>query len=175
MSLSTYSRCVIHMDEENKGNELKDLMRRYPTGVTVVTSTLKGKPWGGTMNSFTSVSLNPPLVALFITTSSRTSAAINETGKFVINILKEDQEGFARTFADDGNDDKFSGIRYHLTEEGVPVLDDSLGFITCTLYRKEEIADHLLFVGEVKGASVLNDSHALVYHQRGFRSTFTLG
>lgn len=175
MSVASNLEYVIEMEERDTGNDLRELLRRYPTGVTVVTSTLKGKPWGGTMNSFTSVSLNPPLVALFITTDSRTSAAINETGKFVINILKEDQEVFARTFADDGNDDKFSGLRYHFTDEGVPVLDDSLGFMECSLYLKEEIADHFLFVGEVHGASILNDSHALIYHRRGFKSTSALG
>lgn len=162
------------MSEEDKGSELRGLLRRYPTGVTVVTSNLEGKPWGGTMNSFTSVSLSPPLMALFITTNSRTSAAILETGRFVINILKEGQDSLAMSFADDKNDDKFEGLSYHLTNEGLPILDDALGYIECDLYQKDEIADHYLFVGKVRNASILNDSHALVYHLREFKSTFAL-
>lgn len=159
------------MNNVDTGNALKEVLRRYPTGVTIVTSLLDGQPVGGTMNSFTSVSLNPPLVALFISVEGRTSAAIDQTGKFAINILKEDQEEEAKVFANEKIPDRFSGLRYHLNGDGIPVLDNSLAVIECILYRKEEIADHFLFVGEVKKASILSDDHALVYHQRAFRST----
>lgn len=162
------------MTKGERGEELKEIMRRYPTGVTVVTSLLDGEPSGGTMNSFTSVSLNPPLIALFITIGSRTSDAILQTGRFVVNILKEGQEDFAMGFADDKSESKFQGVRYHGNSHGIPVLDDSLGYIECDLHMKDEIADHYLFVGEVTGASVLNDDHALVYHRRGFGSTQSL-
>lgn len=162
------------MDESNPGNSLKEVLRTYPTGVTVVTSLLDGEPAGGTMNSFTSVSLNPPLVALFISIDGRTSKAIDQTGSFVINILKEDQEEEAQVFANDKINDRFSRTQFHLNGDGIPVLDGSLAFIECKLYKKEKIADHYLFVGEVKNASILNDEHALVYHRRGFKSTLGL-
>ncbi|AKA48313.1 hypothetical protein IX51_03490 [uncultured archaeon] len=162
------------MTDNKPGEDLKEVLRRYPTGVTVVTSLLDGEYCGGTMNSFTSVSLNPPLIGLFITTESRTAKAVRQTKKFVVNILREGQEDEAKIFANDKSDDKFSGIKYHLNGNGVPVLDDALGSIECSLYKEEEIADHFLFVGEVEKATVLNDEHALVYHKRGFKSTVGL-
>ncbi len=159
------------MTESEPGEQLKEVLRKYPTGVTIVTSLLNNKPVGGTMNSFTSVSLNPPLIAVFIKEDSRTSGAIRDTGKFVVNILNDEQETFAKKFASDLSDDKFSEVIYHFNGGGVPILDESLGYIECSLYKEEKIADHILFVGKVENASVLNDSHALVYHKRVFGST----
>ncbi len=158
------------MTDENTGNDLKEILRRYPTGITVVTSLLEGKPWGGTMNSFTSVSLNPPLVAVFVMEDSRTTAAIQETGKFVVNIMKHDQEGHSMQFANDGVEDKFQGVPYKKSEDGIPILDNSLGYIECDLYTSQKIADHIMFVGQVKKASVMNDEEALLYYKRAFRS-----
>lgn len=158
------------MTDENTGQELKEILRRYPTGVTVVTSLLEGKPWGGTMNSFTSVSLNPPLVAIFVMENSRTTTAIQNTGKFVVNIMKHDQEGHSMQFANDGVEDKFDGVSHRKSTDGIPILDNCLGYIECDLYSSEKIADHIMFVGRVKKASVVNDEEALVYYKRAFRS-----
>ncbi len=159
------------MIETETGEQLKEVLRKYPTGVTIVTSMLEGKPVGGTMNSFTSVSMNPPLIAVFIMENSRTSEAIRKTGKFAVNILNGDQETYAMKFANDKSDDKFSEVSYHTNGEDVPILDDSLGYIECSLYKQDKIADHILFVGKVENASLRGDSHALVYHRRGFGST----
>lgn len=158
------------MSEDNQAQELKEILRRYPTGVTVVTSLLEGKPWGGTMNSFTSISLSPPLVAIFVMENSRTTSAILQTGKFVVNILKHDQEDAAKQFASDGVEDKFEGVKYSSNDDGIPVLDESLGYIECNLHSSQKIADHIMFVGEVRNASVINDLEALIYYRRGFRS-----
>lgn len=159
------------MSEIDASADLRELLRRYPTGVTVVTSLLNGKPSGGTMNSFTSVSLNPPLVGLFIMSEGRSSNAIRETGRFVVNILKEDQDKTAIKFARDDSEDKFSNVPYEVTEHGIPILKDSLGYIECVLYKDVDVADHVLFVGQVVRASILHDDHALVYHRRDFLST----
>lgn len=159
------------MIESELGEHFKEVLRKYPTGVTVVTSLLNGKPVGGTMNSFTSVSLNPPLIAVFIMENSRTSDAIRKTGRFVVNILDEGQEGFAKTFANDKVEDKFKEVSYHYNGGGVPIFDSSLGYLECSLYKEDKIADHILFVGKVEDASVINDTHALVYHKRLFGST----
>ena len=158
------------MTDDNAGQELKEILRRYPTGVTVVTSLLDGKPWGGTMNSFTSVALNPPLIAIFVMENSRTTTAIQNTGKFVVNIMKHDQEAHSKQFANDGVENKFDGVSYKESQEGIPVLDDSLGYLECDLYSSEKIADHIMFVGKVKRASVVNDEEALIYYKRAFRS-----
>lgn len=136
----------------------------------MVTSLLKGKPWGGTMNSFTSVSLNPPLVAVFVMEESRTTTSIQETGKFIVNIMKHDQEGHSMQFANDGLEDKFAGISHQRSEDGIPILDNCIGYIECDLHLSQKIADHIMFVGKVKKASVVNDEEALIYYRRTFRS-----
>lgn len=158
------------MTAENHGDNLKEILRRYPTGVTVVTSLLDGKPWGGTMNSFTSVSIDPPLVALFIIDRSRTNKALNQTGKYVINIMKHDQEDTARQFANDGMEDKFAGIEYTTNADGIPLVSGSLGYIQCEVHSTQAIADHVLFIGKVTGVSLENDNEALIYYKRAFRS-----
>lgn len=158
------------MSEENTGQDLKEILRRYPTGVTVVTSLLEGEPWGGTMNSFTSVSLNPPLVAIFVMENSRTTAAIQKTGKFIVNIMKHDQADHSIQFANDGVDNKFQGVSHRKSDDGIPILDNSLGYIECDLYQSQKIADHIMFVGQVKKANVVKDEEALIYYKRNFRS-----
>ena len=158
------------MSGSKETNGLREVLRRYPTGVTVVTSILDGKPWGGTMNSFTSVSLDPPLVALFVMENSRTTAAIRQTGKYVINILKHDQGDLATRFASDGIPDKFEGVQHVANSNGIPLLGNCLGYIECTLESSQKISDHILFIGETKKASVALHEEALIYYRRAFRS-----
>lgn len=158
------------MPAETQSNDLREILRRYPTGVTVVTALLDGKPWGGTMNSFTSVSLDPPIVALFVMESGRTTTAINQTGKFIVNILKHDQEKVAKQFASDNMPDKFRGIEYRESSNGVPIIQGSLGIIECDLLETKKIADHILFLGKVANSEVILDEEALVYYRRAFRS-----
>lgn len=121
------------------------------------------------MNSFTSVSLNPPLIAVFITEGSKTSDAILESGKFNVNILKHDQEAEARTFSSPGENQRFSSHGFNHGENGMPVLQQALGYLECNLFRSEKIADHIMFVGEVTKAQVISDEDALVYYRRAFK------
>ena len=158
------------MPAEIQSNGLREILRRYPTGVTVVTSLLDGKPWGGTMNSFTSVSMDPPIVAIFVMEKGRTTTAINQTGRFVVNILKHDQEKEAKQFASDNLPDKFHDIRYSESGNGIPVIDGTLGYIECDLLEARKIADHVLFLGSVASSEVTRDEEALVYYRRAFRS-----
>lgn len=158
------------MPAEVQSNGLREILRRYPTGVTVVTALLDGKPWGGTMNSFTSVSLDPPIVAIFVMENGRTTTAINQTGKFVVNILKYDQEKEAKQFASDSLPDKFQGIGYTESSNGIPIIDGSLGYIECDLLETKNIADHILFLGKVSNSEVVRDEEALVFYRRAFRS-----
>lgn len=158
------------MTVENEEHNLKEILRRYPTGVTVVTSILDGKPWGGTMNSFTSVSIEPPLVALFVMENSRTIRSILQTGKYVINIMKHDQESAAMRFASDGLEDKFNGIEYSLNSDGLPLLKGSIGYIECVTHSTQKIEDHVMVLGRVLKTTIENDAEALIYYRRSFRS-----
>ncbi len=158
------------MPAEIQDNGLREILRRYPTGVTIVTALLDGKPWGGTMNSFTSVSLDPPLIAIFVMEKGRTTTAINQTGKFVVNILKFNQEKEAKQFASDNVPDKFLDVSYRESSNGIPIIEGSLGYIECDLYDAKKISDHIMFLGKVTRSEVTMDEEALVFYRRAFRS-----
>jgi|YelNatPaOPRAMG01_1025707.scaffolds.fasta_scaffold00916_11 flavin reductase (DIM6/NTAB) family NADH-FMN oxidoreductase RutF len=158
------------MENDDVGSRLRHILRKYPTGVTVVTSILDGVACGGTMNSFCSVSLNPPLVAVFISKNSRTATGIMQSEKFAINILTSDQEKIATIFSTDGSSDKFQPETYWYGESGMPLLKETLAHIECDLFLSQDIADHSMFVGSVKGGDVDVEREPLVYYNRKFQS-----
>lgn len=149
--------------------DLRNVMREYPTGVTIVTAASDGEWFGGTMNSFTSVSLDPPLIAVFIGTKSRTAQAILKSKAFAVNILSGDQEDLAGKFARDSVDDKFKGVQVKTGRNDVPLITDSLAVLQCDLYMREEIADHVMIVGEVRESSLNGAPDALLYCDRNFQ------
>lgn len=148
-----------------------DLLRRYPTGVTVVSTTFEGRDYGSTMNSFTTVSMNPPLVAVFIMKGSRTLNAVEKSGKFVVSLLSGYQEEAARIFSQDGDEDKFGKFGQCKTDEGIAYLQNSIGRIECHLQTSQDIADHRMIIGSVKNCNVHNQSPSLMYYRRRFYST----
>ena len=158
------------MENYDAGARLREIMRKYPTGVTVVTSILDGVACGGTMNSFCSVAINPPLVAVFVSKNSRTASGIMQSGKFAINILTNQQENIARTFSADGSSDKFQPGTYWYGESGMPLLNEVLGHIECDLFLSQDIADHSMFVGSVKYGDIDTELEPLVYYNRKFQS-----
>ncbi|MDA8142720.1 MAG: flavin reductase family protein [Thermoplasmatales archaeon] len=158
------------MENYDAGARLREIMRKYPTGVTVVTSILDGVACGGTMNSFCSVAINPPLVAVFVSKNSRTASGIMQSGKFAINILTNEQENIARTFSADGSSDKFQPGTYWYGESGMPLLNEVLGHIECDLFLSQDIADHSMFVGSVKYGDIDTELEPLVYYNRKFQS-----
>lgn len=154
--------------QHNTDDAFRKVMRDYPTGVTIVTSISGGKPVGGTMNSFTSVSLNPPLVAVFITAGSHTAQAIADSGKFNVNILGSDQEGDARKFADPDSAMRFPEDHFYSGRNGMPVINGSIACLECTLEDQVPVADHIMFLGRVTAANQLREGNPILYYHRKF-------
>jgi flavin reductase (DIM6/NTAB) family NADH-FMN oxidoreductase RutF len=128
---------------------LRDALGRFATGVTVVTCVAAdGSPRGITANSFTSVSLRPPLVLWNIDKNSAFLHAFLGARTFAINILDQDQRSLAERFAQ-RDADGFAGSGHTLSAHGVPVLDDTLGCLQCRSWRVSECGDHYIIVGEV--------------------------
>src|SRR3954471_7891392 len=112
----------------------RDVLGRFATGVTVVTSMSNGRPVGMTCQSFSSVSLSPPLVLFCPATTSRAWPLIERSGFFCVNVLADGQEALANGMATKG-DDKFKGVAWKpSTSTGAPVLDGILGYVDCTVY-----------------------------------------
>ena len=155
--------------QENTQQAFREVMRGYPTGVTIVTSLSEAKPVGGTMNSFTSVSMTPPLIAVFITAGSHTAQAIAGSRKFNVNILSASQETDARKFADPDSATRFAQDHFESGSNGIPVIPGSIACLECTLEDQIPIADHIMFLGNVTAAYSLKEGNPILYYRRKFR------
>ena len=145
----------------------RQVLGHFATGVTVVTAMDRGTPVGLSVNSFTSVSLDPPLVAYCVARTSATWPRIRDAGWFCVNILSENQEGLSRVFATRGVD-KFRGIGWHPTLSGAPVLAGVLAWIECTIEAEHEAGDHVLVLGRVRELDVELEGRPLVFYRGGY-------
>ena len=149
----------------------RDVLGRFATGVTVVTGLLDGRPLGLTCQSFTSVSLDPPLVLFCPARTSRAWPLIQRSGHFCANILAADQEDVARTMASRGTD-KFAGLAWSASEvTGSPVLPGTLGFVDATIVSVHEAGDHFVVVGRVLDLVAADDARPLLYFRGGYGTT----
>ncbi|HVM39978.1 MAG TPA: flavin reductase family protein [Acidimicrobiia bacterium] len=143
----------------------------FATGVTVITAMApgdgRGQPVGMAVNSFTSVSIDPPLVLFCAGKSSTTWPSIQAAGAFAVNVLAEDQEAVSRAFASkDG--DRFSGIGYRQGTSGSPILNDVLAYIDCTIDAVHDAGDHELVVGRVVDMAVGREVGPLLFFRGGY-------
>ena len=144
----------------------KEVLGHFATGVTVVTAMEEGQPVGFTCQAFTSLSLDPPMVALAPAKTSTSWPRIAKAGAFCVNILSDRQEALCRTFAVSGGD-KFQGVGWHVGAAGTPVLEGSLAWIECRLGVIHEAGDHELVVGRVLALGVGQGS-PLLFYRGGF-------
>ncbi|WP_201513015.1 flavin reductase family protein [Psychrobacter alimentarius] len=148
---------------------LRNAFGSYMTGVTVITAVSKdGTPVGFTANSFTSVSLNPPLLLVCPAKSLSTFEVFANCDSFVVNILSEDQQAVSNIFAS-SKEDRFSQIEWHKDEQGNPVIDGALTHFSCKTERNLDAGDHNLLVGEVLNFSN-REGHGLGYASGGYFS-----
>jgi len=143
------------------------VLGHFATGVTVITAVSDGQPAGLAVNSFTSVSLEPPLVAFCAAKSSTTWPAIQRAGSFCVNILAEDQEDLSRRFAMKGGD-KFRGVGWRAGESGSPILQGVLAWLDCVTEAEHDAGDHLIVVGRVLGLDVFRERGPLVFFRGGY-------
>ncbi|MFK4723947.1 flavin reductase (DIM6/NTAB) family NADH-FMN oxidoreductase RutF [Bradyrhizobium niftali] len=130
--------------------ELRDVLGSFVTGVTVVTTVdALGRYHGLTVNSFSSVSLDPPLVLWSQSNSSPSHPVFSKSGWFVINILAEDQIDLSNRFARSGAD-KFSNLEIDVGAHGLPILKDTSAWLACKFVSAVPGGDHTIFLGEVE-------------------------
>lgn len=143
--------------------QLRDACGDWVTGVSIVTGTDgHGNPVGMAVNSFSSLSLEPPLILFCPAKKSSTWACLRDTGRFVVNILAADQGGLSRAFAKSGQD-KFAGVDYR-TEDGLPILNGSVGHLACRLVDVFDGGDHDIAIGRVEAID-RGDRPPLVFHR----------
>lgn len=146
--------------------KLRDTFGRFATGVTVV-STVNGSGefFGLTANSFTSLSLEPPLVLFCLDYQALSFDAFRETSHFVVNVLGEDQEELSAHFAR-SSVDKWNGVDYETWKTGCPVLPESLAVLECLTVARHEGGDHLIIIGQVERIRYdESDTKPLLYYK----------
>ena len=148
--------------------EFRTICGQFATGVTVITTSRNGNPFGFTANSFTSVSLAPPIILFCLKTSSKTNQAFQESKIFAVNILAENQEGISNIFANPKNTQKERFDNVVLEDNKVPVFKDSLGYLIGEIIQSHEVGDHMVYYGEVTDGQLF-EGNPLLYAKGGYQ------
>jgi flavin reductase (DIM6/NTAB) family NADH-FMN oxidoreductase RutF len=151
--------------------ELRLAMRRWATGVAVVTTQYQDVRHGMTVNTFTSLSLTPPLVMVSLERKTRTHGLVEKSGVFGITILSEDQQSVSDCFAGRCGDheNRFANLETHTLLTNAPFLDGGLVYLDCRVVTTFEASTHTLFIGEVLASQLGRDLQPLIYLDRMYR------
>jgi flavin reductase (DIM6/NTAB) family NADH-FMN oxidoreductase RutF len=145
----------------------RQVLGHFPTGVVVVTAIDGDEPVGLAIGSFSSVSLDPPLVGFFPDRSSTSWPRIERAGVFAVNILGEHQEDVCRTFASKGGD-KFAGIGWKPGRSGSPIIDGVIAWIDCEIGVVVDAGDHFFVTGKVLDLDVAAEAGPLLFFRGGY-------
>jgi len=147
--------------------QFRQLCGHFATGVVIITAAAKdGTPAGMTANSFSSVSLDPPLVAINIDHAADFYPVIQHAEGYVFNVLSSDQEALSRRFASPAIP-RFDGVGYRVDDRGYILLDGVVATIACIPHTSFEAGDHTVFIGRVIGGSVAA-GRPLLYYRGGY-------
>jgi flavin reductase (DIM6/NTAB) family NADH-FMN oxidoreductase RutF len=148
-------------------DQFRQAAGRFATGITIATVVdAEGAPHGLTVNSFTSVSLDPPLVLVCLGHTTATVECFRTAKHFGINILAEDQRALSDHFARKGHN-RFEGLEWHPAKTGVPLLPGVVAAMECKVHRKIAMGDHDIFVGEVVRVEI-HERLPLLYFASGY-------
>ena len=157
-------------------DKFKQAMSQFATGVTVVTTVYQGKPIGITASSFSSLSVEPPLVIVSLSKRLFTHNVIADTGVFAVNVLAAHQRERGMVFAGMRPEvaDRFAGVGVDTAVTGCPIFPDSLAWVDCTVWEMYDGGDHTIFVGQVQDVHAAEADKPLLYHNRLWRRSEAL-
>ena len=145
-------------------NNFKEIMGSYPTGVTVITtSNEEGEPFGMTVNSFSSVSMDPLMILWSVRKDATEFNAFVHAEKFAVNILDGDNIEIGNRFASKDKSNRFNQTNWHLSANGIPVLNEVYAVLECETVQKVEAGDHIVLIGQVLDLKKLSDTPMLYY------------
>jgi len=145
----------------------RSVLGHFPTGVTAVTAVNNGKPIGMAIGSFTSVSLDPPLVAFLPGKDSGSWKEIRESGSFCVNVMGQDQMDVCGVMASRA-EDKFADVAWIPASTGSPIIGGSIAFIDCQIEDIHDAGDHDIVVGRVVDLKVMESKSPLVFFQGNY-------
>ncbi len=147
------------------------VLRRWASGVTIVTTRAGAHDAGMTVSAFSSVSLDPPLVLVCADKKAKTRPLIDASGIFAVNVLAVDQHELSNRFAKEGNEDvRFHDLACRRGPSGALWLPDTLAVLDCRIESRHDAGDHVIYVGHVIAAEVHPTRDPLVYCDAGYRS-----
>ncbi len=158
------------MNDRTLQASLREVMAEFPTGVTIVAGRRAGEPFGLTVNSLTSVSLDPPLVLVCIARSSASHDRLVSAGSFIVNMLSASQGELATRFAREPSEGRFEGVDWSPAPSGAPILSGGVAWLDCSTEKVLDGGDHSILVGRVESSSA-SEGSALLFHRGRFSST----
>ncbi|HEY0122019.1 MAG TPA: flavin reductase family protein [Rhizobium sp.] len=147
---------------------LRKLYSCFPTGVTALCALSNGKPLGLALSSFTSISLDPPLVSVSLQSTSATWASLGGMTSFGLSVLNEEQEYACRKLSQKTGD-RFDGVMWTASESGAIFIDGAVAWLECNLYHRFQAGDHEVAILCVEAAKADPDQSPLVFHGSRFR------
>ena len=156
------------MNPETEG--VRRAMRAWTSGVTIVTAVHDNERHGMTVNSFASLSLDPPLLMVALQRTTRTSGLVSRAQAFGVTVLSAGQEEISDRFAGRGDDskDRLEGIETETLSTGAPFLKGGLAYFDCRLQQTIEVGTSSIFIGEVIAVKQF-EGRPLVYHDRQYQ------
>lgn len=150
------------------GPSFRTVCGHFATGITIITANDGDEPVGMAANSFSSVSLEPPLVLFCADKGSTTWPRIQSAGSFAVNILASNQEEVCRAFATRGAD-RFRGLGWRPgAHSGSPVLHEALAFLDCSIEAEHDAGDHVIVVGRVREMGIVEEHAPLLFYRGGY-------
>ncbi|WP_131740385.1 flavin reductase family protein [Actinomadura roseirufa] len=151
------------------GARFRSVLGRFATGVVAITAIEPGtgRPAGLAANSFTSVSLDPPLVAFCVAHTSSTWPRLRDAGRLCVNILGEPQLEVSKRLATRGGD-KFAGIDWTESPGGGPLIEGALAWIECTIDQEHTAGDHVIVVARVHALDTHEDTPPLLFYRGSY-------
>lgn len=143
----------------------RQVLGSYPTGVALITALDESsQPAGMVVGTFTSVSLDPPLVGFFPDRRSTSWPLIEKAGHFCVNVLASDQADVCRAVTAKGAE-KFVGVEYTVSAHNLPIIANSIAAIECRLYSVTEAGDHWFVLGEVLRMETVREDDPMLFHK----------
>ena len=150
--------------------QLRHTMRAWTTGVAIVTAVHEGQRYGMTVNSFTSISLEPPLISVSLKKLTHTHELVEKSGEFAVTILSANQGGLSDRFAGKipNITDRFEGVETEKLVIDAPLIKGGMAFLNCRVVNTAPAGENTLFIAEVVAARGEGEGDPLVYHNRVF-------
>ena len=145
----------------------RNTLAKFCTGVTIVTTKNQEGMHGLTVNAFTSVSLDPPLILVCIQKNGLSHSTLSECEAFVVNILSEEQKELSDRFANPALDseERFQDLSFRVSENGIPILAGNLGHLECRVVNQFKGGDHTIFVSQVENAGFSEEKRPLLFYE----------